>query len=229
MVVALIVCPARATVLDLTTEGSYGELNGASFLQFDSIPTGSGLIDAFLRIQGHGMQQGYNSDYRPVEFDEDNSPQNNQSVLLSSIPVCTILGTEYREFLLDINQNGQPILSLDDLKIALHTAPDLTGFSSIFASPIYDLDAGSDNWILLNYGLNGGSGQGDMLALIPNSLFTGPDTQYLYLYAKAGENSIADDGFEEWAYGINGALIPEPATVALLGIGGLLMLRRRRK
>jgi hypothetical protein len=229
MVVVLIACPARATVLDLTTEGSYGEINGAGFLQFDSIPTGSGLIDAFLRIQGFGVQQGYNSDYRPVEFDEDTSPQNNQSVQLSSIPVCTLDGTEYREFLLDINQNGNPILSLDDLKIALHTAPDLTGFASIFASPIYDLDAGGDNWIMLDYRLNGGSGHGDMAALIPNSLFTGPDTQYVYLYSKAGENSIADDGFEEWAYGCEGPLVPEPATVALLGLGGLLMLRRRRK
>ncbi len=64
-----------------------------------------------------------------------------------------------------------------------------------------------------------------MLALIPNSLFTGPDTQYVYLYSKAGENSIADDGFEEWAT----TEIPEPTTVALLGLGGLLMMRRRRK
>ncbi len=225
MMVALIVCPARATILDLTTDDTQGELNGAIFQQFDGLPKGSGLISSFLRIQGTGIQQGYNSDYRPVEFDENTTAQFNHSVQLSSFNAIRVGEIDYRAFLLDINQNGNPILSIDDLKIALHTAPNLTGFSTIFASPIYDLDAGGDNWILLDYGLNGGSGQGDMLALIPNSLFTGPDTQYVYLYSKAGENSIADDGFEEWAT----TEIPEPTTVALLGLGGLLMMRRRRK
>jgi hypothetical protein len=172
VLIALVWTPARATVLDLTTLGSHGQINGAAYMQFNSIPTGSGLIDSFLRIQGTGVQQGYNSDYRPVEFDEDTSPQFNHSVQLAAIPVCTVQGTEYREFILDINQNGQRILSLDSLQIALHTAPDLTGYASIFAAPIYDLDAGGNNWILLNYDLNGGSGHGDMAALIPNSLFT---------------------------------------------------------
>ena len=43
---------------------------------------------------------------------------------------------------------------------------------------IYDLDAGGDNWIKLDYSLNSGSGSGDMVAYIPNSLFTGAGSQY---------------------------------------------------
>jgi len=222
---------AHAVVLGLNTPGSWGIINEAIFQQYSEGPGGSGNIDSFIRIQGFGAQHGYNSDYRPVEFDEDTSPTFNHSLLLRDIPIVTNGGL-YREFLLDINQNGQNILSLDSLRIALHTSGNLSGYATIFSSPLYDLDAGSDNWIELDYSLNAGSGSGDMLAYIPDSLFTGAANyveggdNYIYLYSSFGENSIADDGFEEWAYGVDGPIIPEPATVLLLGFGGLRLLKK---
>jgi hypothetical protein len=222
----LAVRPAQATVLDLGYQGASGSINGAQFYQFDEIPTGTGVIDSFLRIQGSGVQHGYNTD-GTVEF--DTMASFTHSIQIVDIPTANIGGTDYREFMLDINQDGQRILSLDEIRIALHDTGNLSGYSSVFSSPIYDLDDGGDNWILLDDTVNTGGGHGDMLALIPDSLFTGSSSQYVYLYTKFGVNSVADNGFEEWAYGIEGPLIPEPTTVALLGLGGLFLLRRRQK
>jgi len=223
---------AEAVVLDLTTVGSWGTINGGVFQQYTDSGAGSGNIDSFVRIQGTETQQGYNTDYRGTgfpEFDENTSLTFTHSVLLSTVPIVSNDGTDYREFMLDINQNGEPILSVDKLEIALHATGDLFGYSTIFSSPIYDLDTGQDNWIILDYSINSGSGQGDMLAYIPDSLFVGSEDQYVYLFSRFGENTTADDGYEEWAHGVGGPIIPEPATLLLLGFGGFMVARMGSK
>jgi hypothetical protein len=227
VIAILVLCPnVHAAIFDLTTAESTEIINGAIFHQYTAGPAGSGNIDAFVRIQAVGIQEGYNTSGRPVEFDENTSPTFTHSILLSSIPIVSDNGTDYRQFMLDINQNGQDILSVDELRIAMHSTGDLNTYSTIFSSPIYDLDAGGDNWILLDSTLSSGSGAGDMLVYFENSLFDGPD-QYIYLYSKFGVNSMADDGFEEWSYGMDGP-IPEPATIVLFGLGGLALIRKRR-
>jgi hypothetical protein len=151
------------------------------------------------------VQQGYNSDHRPVQFDENTSPQFTRSLTLAGVPIVDIGGVQYREFLLDINQKAsQPLLSLDELRIYIGNAPDLSGYNSAThqlagMDPVYDMDAGADNWIKLDARLNQGSGKGDMLAYIPDSAFTGGS--YLYLYSKFGVNYTPNAGFEEWAAG----------------------------
>jgi len=225
----LFAASAHAAVVDLTTEGSSGMINGARFYQFNEIPTGTGRVNTFLRIQGFGMQQGFNTDGAPL-YEDTMAGIFTHSIQISDLPVATIGGTDYREFFLDINQDGERILSLDELRISIRGSGNQTGYATIFASPIYDLDAGGDNWVILDDFINVGSGHGDMLALIPDSLFTGPENKYVYLYAKFGVNSVADNGFEEFGYGSDGVpLIPEPATVALLGLGALFLLRRKRR
>ncbi len=230
----LFAASAHADMYDLTDEGSWAIINGAILQQYTEGAGGSGNIDAFVRIQAFGVQEGYNTSYRGTgfpEFDENTSLTFTHSVLLSAVPTVTNGGTTYREFLLDINQDGQNLLSLDALEIALHASGNLFGYSTIFASPIYDLDAGEDNWVVLDYDLNAGSGAGDMLAFIPDNFFKDEFGNYLndyvYLYSRFGENSIADDGFEEWAHGVGGPVIPEPGTILLLGLGGLVLLRKR--
>src|SRR3954468_18762573 len=59
-----------AIVIDLTTRGSQGTINGAIYKQVDPQPTGTGVINSFLRLQAKDVEQGYNTDHRPVEFDE---------------------------------------------------------------------------------------------------------------------------------------------------------------
>ena len=215
--------------LDLTTAGSSGYIGDAYFLQVDPQPTGSGFIKPFVRLSSNQeVVQGYNTDARPLEFDENNSPVFTRSLLLNDTPLLYLQGTAYRGFLLDINQTKTDcLLSLDALKIYLADEGDLAGYPSQLGTKIYDLDASGDNWIKLNYALNHGSGSGDMIAYIPDSLFVGGN--YMYLYSKFGESedSICPNnaGYEEWA-----AAIPAPTALMLgsIGIGCLGWLRRRK-
>ena len=97
--------------LDLTGSGAIGSVGDALFRQYSPQPTGTGVIDSFVRIQSikGAVQQGYNSDHRPVQFDENTSPQFTRGLPLSEVPVVDIGGIKYREFLLDIcDQFGQP-------------------------------------------------------------------------------------------------------------------------
>lgn len=231
-----------AAVLDLTTRGSSGTLNDARYFQVDPHSTGTGVIDAFLRVQRDGVEQGYNTDYKKLEFDEK-SGSFTHSLMLSDVPRVNIEGAVYREFLLDINENNSgadTLLSLDSLRIFLGGAGDLHNYPTGLGRLVYDIDsATSDNWIKLDYDLGTGSGSGDMFAYIPNSLFTGED-QYVYLYSKFGEqgqksNGLdSSDGFEEWAVRKGGAEtdLPEPSTALLVAAGFLPVaaaaLRRRR-
>jgi hypothetical protein len=223
--------PAHAVLLDLTTPGTSGTINGAVFQQFSDGGAGSGNIDAFIRVQADPIEQGYNTDYRPVQFNEDNSSTFNHSLLLSEVPIVSDDGTDYREFLLDVDQSSQ-FISLDKLEIYLEATGNIGLYPDNFTTLVYDMDAGEDSWIKLDYTINAGSGAGDMLAFIPDSFFKDEFgvylNDYVYVYSMFGVNFAADNGFEEWAHGVGGPVIPEPATICLFGFGALVLLRKRR-
>jgi hypothetical protein len=213
-----------ATMLDLTARGSSGFINDAYFRQADPQPTGSGHIRSFLRIQGAAaqgeVQQGYNTDARPLQFDENKSPQFTRSVSLANVPLVNIGGTLYREFLLDINQkSSQPYLSLDELRIYVGNAPNLSGYNAADGTlaglaAVYDMDVGGDSWVKLNYRLNHGSGSGDMFLYVPNQLLVdGGGGPYLYLYSKFGEHFASNAGFQEWAAGLS-SLVQATASIS---------------
>jgi PKD repeat protein len=183
-------------VLDLSTLGASGSINGASFQQISPQSLGGKISAPFVRIQQNGCEGGYNTSGRPFEAGQDllNDPNYTRDLLLGDVPVVALAGVEYRQFVLDINEvaGSGALLRLDDLLIyqsntaALITLYDLT--------PIYDLDGAGARHVLLNFDLNASSGGGDMVAYIPNSLF-GPET-YVYVYSRFHDSG---DGFEEWS------------------------------
>jgi hypothetical protein len=212
--------PSATPTVDLTAHGSSGTVNGAIFSQYDARPTGTGVIDSFVRIQGPakgGPQQGYNTDARPLAYDENKSPQFTRSLKVSDVPTVVIGGVAYKEFLLDINQKAsQPLLSLDQLKIFVGSSGNLSGalvngkLGGLTA--VYDLDAGGDNWVQLNSRLNSGSGSGDMLLYVPAALFSGGD--YVYLYSAFGQNYSGNGGFEEWSVGVSAGVTPQLSSLS---------------
>src|SRR4051812_47970345 len=211
--VALLCAPsAPAAVIIMTpevlhdlTHGGTVTINNADFVTVDQQPTGSGVIHSFVRVSAanQAVVEGYNTDGRPLQFDENNSHTFTRSQPLGDLKIVKRNGQDYYQFLLDINQESvRPLLTLNELEIYLGNAPDLlsyspnrsgggTGFgpNSTF---VYDLDEGTDNAIDLNYNLNSGSGSGDMFAYIPKAKFDAAHSganaanNYVYLYSKFG-------------------------------------------
>jgi hypothetical protein len=123
---------------DGNTAGSYGVLNGAAFVQAGIAPSGTGVIDSFLRVSTNStFEQGYNTSARPKNsdpgtIDDDNASGNfTRDLPLNAVPIFTCgianfntadsgcaSGTSYYQFELDINQQGSdPLLTLTRLAI----------------------------------------------------------------------------------------------------------------
>jgi hypothetical protein len=196
---------ASAVDVDLTTAGASGTIGAGSFIQIHQQPTGTGVIDPFVRIQNNRQEQGFNSDVLPLGGDlVDVKPGPwTHSIKVSDLVPVTYQGVLSARFLLDINQTGaNPLLSLDALQI--YTAPtgDLASNASLFTQNlIYDMGAG--NRVLLDFSLESGSGSGDMYFYLPYSLFAGLGDQFLYLYSEFGASDgdyASNDGYEEWAH-----------------------------
>ena len=212
-----------SATLDVTTRGSGGTVNAALFRQSDVQPTGTGVISSFLRVQGAGAESGYNTDARPLQFQEKSSPKFTRSLHLSDVPVSVVGGVGYRQLLLDINQDSSsPLLSLDDLKVFVGDRGNLAGYDGATGTlaglnAAYDLDAGGDNTVLMDASLNPGSGSGDLAVLIPDALFgSAAGDPFVYLYSAFGKTAgaTANGGFEEWA------VLPKTDVSALGSLAG---------
>src|SRR5262249_14366694 len=99
-------------VVDLTSAGCSGTINGPLVVQSTRGAGGTGVAHAFVQMEqnnaiGATTEQGYNTNSRPVQFDEKNSP--NFVFQLGSVAEVNNGGTLYYQFLLDINQvNSSP-------------------------------------------------------------------------------------------------------------------------
>jgi hypothetical protein len=247
-------CPTAGSTTgnDLTTADATTTINGAIYESVDSTGSvGTGNFPAFVKINGNGTCiSGYNTD-GTLEFDTNNSP-----ILMFTLDTMNVInkgGTDYVEFILDINQTKEnPLLSLDNVQIytsAVDNASGLTPDTCTLtgATCVYNMDAGTNQAVLLNYTLNNGSGNGfDMSLFVPTSVFAGlgdASSTYVYLYSAFGAVGGAyaeNDGAEEWAYSrcpaetvcqqIPPQEVPEPTTIALIALGllGCAGVARRR-
>ena len=120
---SLVCSQVDAGVVDLTTLGSSGVIDGAIFYQFKAGGAGTGVMDSFVRYKSgtEGVRSGYNTD-GALEFDTLGG-NFTHSILLNggggqvAIPSISIDGIFYREFPFDINEpggEGSP-LSLDQV------------------------------------------------------------------------------------------------------------------
>jgi hypothetical protein len=190
--------------------------NGAWWTTGQPQATGSGVIDSFVRISDNATTvSGTNMSFRPLPDDENNSPTFTHDLGKVNTPIVTILGIDYYEFLLDINQNtggNNEFLTLDNLHLCAGGAganPEAgscvddnvngaaNGDDSATAATAalgYNFDTADANnadndWVYLNYSLNSGSGSGDMFVYIPVSS-VGAGTN-LYLWSQFGADRAA--------------------------------------
>jgi hypothetical protein len=231
LVLGLAASLQAAVPLDLTINDATGFINGGYFVQVPDQSTGTGVIQPFLHIQKNGIESGYNSD----DPQPDAVSPWTKALALDDVPVVGMGGINYRQFLLDINEDSggsNELLSLDKLSLYVGDDPNALG------TKIWDMDAGPDGntWIKLDYALESGSGSGDMLAYIPDSLFTGGS--FVNLYSQFGEQGGGEkkglgssDGFEEWAVIGPSSPVPEPgvilAALSILCPAGLIFRRKK--
>jgi len=209
--------------LSVNTSGTVTAATGQDtiFERYNAPPTGTGVFNPFVRIQNKGTEKGYNTD-GSLEFDQKQGQTGGKnwthSLKLGDIPVTN----GNIQFLLDINQSqggDNRYLSLDVMQIFLADSGSLDNYASGLGTLIYDL---GDNWVKMdNSVFHPGSGTGDIRVTIPKDT-SWSSNKYLYLYSEFGQHDSSNGGFEEWA-----AAIPEPVTIALLGLGALGLLRKR--
>ena len=237
----LAVATANATVIDLTGDNNSGTANSAEFDWTPAQPTGTGVIQPFVRVQADVTEEGYNTS--GGEPFDDKAGIWTHDIQFSDLKTTaiTINGTAYFQILLDVNEPGgtKSMISLDRLEfytsaIGSKTTTDVASLGTLR----WSLDGAGESYVLLDASRNNGSGSGDMYAYIPISAFAGVnDSDYIYMYSRFGDQVSADGstegGFEEWSLVNNMSAVPEVS--ALFPIAGLIaavgfthFLRRRR-
>lgn len=236
---------ASAAIVDLTTVGSSGVINGAIYEQADTQATGTGLIDPFVQQspQGNGTtSRAFNTTANGI-LDNKNADNWNRSITLDDVLVVYRGGLPYRRFMLDVNEspgNGDNFLSLDEVQIFVggpansNVITFTLGLLDHLGTLVYRMDAGGDSWVALDYSLNHGSGSGDMLLHVPETAFIGfAGSSVVTLYSAFGGqgedpagfdgNFGSSDGFEEWS-----TPIPEPTTWLLAATAAAAIVAGRR-
>lgn len=210
--------------------------NGIVFLTGDiNTATGTGIFPSFVQLQGDkqsggtsynndglsSTEEGFNTLNPPIE-DSGSSAVHNHPLLFSAVPTVVVGGVTYREFRLDLNDQGTTI-NLDSFKIYKAATGDLTSLSG--ATELYNMDGGADGKtggvgdvdvsVVLTAWASG-SGHSDYKVLIPDTYFTGTNGgDFIYLYSAFSD---ANSGFEEWSVGPTSPTTPGSTPDAVVGI-----------
>lgn len=250
---------AAPITIDMTTAGTVDNTLTDAILRSldDTTSVGTGSIYSFLRIQATGnetTEQGYNTDKREdaspkVQFDQLTDPNFTRSITLGQIPIVTIDGVEYRQFLLDLNEpsatvDDKYLITMYELAFYVESVGNLDNWPTAFSSPVWQMNdpiqaststGGADDYDVKMDATNtqGSGNRFDLVVNIKSSLFGSDNSKNIYLYSRFGVPYTVEGTFEEWAVreAVDGTVpIPEPGTLALLGAGvlGLFVLRRRR-
>src|SRR5262245_46533040 len=114
-------------ILTVPSSGSATAVVGGVYRVTETLSqsTGSGVINPFLGVQSNDFERGYSccdllkTSGLPLD-DKNVNNAHTHAITLGDIPVVTIGGVKYYEFLLDANQNtaGQSsIVSLNQVQI----------------------------------------------------------------------------------------------------------------
>ncbi len=177
-----------------------GVINGATYTRNTLQPTGTGVIDPFVRVgmqgsAGKDVVQAYNTTVNGV-LNNSNEDVWNHEVTFGQIAIQTVNNVSFVRFLLDINQNSGmdgELLNLDEVQIFISSAanqsidtfsttnPTFGQLALASSTLVYRMDeskvngggAGlkNDNKVTLDYALNSGSGSGDLFLDIPVAKF----------------------------------------------------------
>lgn len=238
---------ASATLCDLTVINTTCVINGAIFTNNPNrLNIGSGIIAPFLTTQNNGTESGFSTDIAsnalPLDDKRNNTSMFTRTLAENNIGTVDVGGQLYVEFFLDVNEPGDSpssLISLDRLTIVNTgvTTPFNVGapttLAQLDAMPFQLLYTMGNNSVLLDANNFKGSGIGyDMSVLIPIADFASildPNDRLVFAtsFGQAGATiagANTADGFEEWAARI-GAVppppVPEPATLALLGLAAI--------
>src|SRR6476660_8264052 len=138
IMLGLVAPRAWASGCNLYTSSASCTFNNGVFNVVGPHPTGTGVIDSFLRVQQKGAEEGFNTGARPMTCDtrtcdDKTDPNFTRNLLSSTVPVVNIGGTDYRAFYLDINESAggsQNYLTLDQVEIYVSNAASLDTHTS---------------------------------------------------------------------------------------------------
>lgn len=234
----LLASPADASVIDLQTNNSGTFSNGARFDVSFQQPTGTGVIDPFLRVQATGLEQGYNTS-GGTPFDAKAGPWTH-NIQFSDLMSTTVQlgGISYFRILLDVNEpNGsRSLITLDKMQFYTSATGSQTTLDVASLGTLrFDMNLGGPNQVIIDAGRNHGSGSGDVNIYIPTSYFAGTAmNDFVYMYVMMGNSDgISQGGFEEFALVRNITPVPEmsalfPIVGLLVAVGSTRVLRRRK-